>query len=230
MQWEGALFVDKTLPFGLLSAPKIFTTLADAAVWILRQHGVNFVIHYGDDFGAPGSQECAQALTMVKQIFSLLGLSFAIYKLDGPTWCLTFLGIEIDTIAMEIRLPLQKLRELQILVGSWLEHRRSCTRDVLESLIGKACKVIRPGKTFMRRMFELLSGTCRAHHLNAAIRSDLRWWATFIEGWNGASLVQEFEAPQASHECWTDASGRFGWWGEQWLQKEWPTSYKEHCS
>ena len=74
MQWEGALYIDKTLPFGLRSAPKLFTALADAAMWILRQEGINFVIHYGDDFlviGAPDTQECAQALTTVKRVFRL---------------------------------------------------------------------------------------------------------------------------------------------------------------
>ena len=53
-----------------------------------------------------------------------------------------------------------------------------------------------------------------------------------MEGWNGASLVQEFGTRQTSHECWTDASGRFGCgalWGTQWLQVEWPASYKKHC-
>ena len=31
IQWNGALFVDTTLQFGLRSAPKVFTALADAA-------------------------------------------------------------------------------------------------------------------------------------------------------------------------------------------------------
>ena len=30
MVWEGALFVDSALPFGLRSTPKIFSVLADA--------------------------------------------------------------------------------------------------------------------------------------------------------------------------------------------------------
>ena len=38
------------LPFGLLLAPKIFTTLADAAEWMVRQQGMEFVINYLDDF------------------------------------------------------------------------------------------------------------------------------------------------------------------------------------
>ena len=37
MIWEGLLFVYMTLPFGLRSAHKIFTTLADAAEWMVRQ-------------------------------------------------------------------------------------------------------------------------------------------------------------------------------------------------
>jgi hypothetical protein len=56
MRWEESLFVDTALPFGLRSAPKIFTAIADAVEWILKQAGVKFVIHYLDDFlliGAP---------------------------------------------------------------------------------------------------------------------------------------------------------------------------------
>ena len=50
MSWEGSLFIDMVLPFGLRSALKIFTAIADAVEWIAKQTGVNFVIHYLDDF------------------------------------------------------------------------------------------------------------------------------------------------------------------------------------
>ena len=36
MMWEGSLFVDSALPFGLRSVPKSFTAVADAAKWIVR--------------------------------------------------------------------------------------------------------------------------------------------------------------------------------------------------
>ena len=36
MPWEQALFVDTALPFGLRSAPKIFTAIADAAEFIVK--------------------------------------------------------------------------------------------------------------------------------------------------------------------------------------------------
>ena len=40
MMWDGKLYVDAALPFGLRSAPKIFTALADAIEWIAKSPGV----------------------------------------------------------------------------------------------------------------------------------------------------------------------------------------------
>ena len=46
MVWYGELLIDAALPFGLRLAPKIFTAVADAVTWIIRQQGVKFIIHY----------------------------------------------------------------------------------------------------------------------------------------------------------------------------------------
>ena len=50
MEWQGQVYVDTALPFGLRSAPKIFTALADLLEWIIRKTGVDHVDHYLDDF------------------------------------------------------------------------------------------------------------------------------------------------------------------------------------
>ena len=64
--------------------------------------------------GAPESKECATtALATVLRVFERLGLPVAPNKLEGPWTCLTFLGFELDSGAMIIRLPLQKLLKLQ---------------------------------------------------------------------------------------------------------------------
>ena len=99
---EDSLFTDTTLPFGLCSAPKNFTAVADAAEWILRQASVDFVLHYLDDFlliGPPDLPECAKALHTLLATFRRLGLQIAEDKLVGSTSCLTFLGFEIDTMS-----------------------------------------------------------------------------------------------------------------------------------
>ena len=50
VEWDGEVFIDLALPFGLRSAPKIFSAVADALQWILIQEGVKTVLHYLDDF------------------------------------------------------------------------------------------------------------------------------------------------------------------------------------
>ena len=55
-RWEGSVYVDKVLPFGLRSVPLIFSAVTDALQWMLRQKGVSFVEHYLDDFITLGNQ------------------------------------------------------------------------------------------------------------------------------------------------------------------------------
>ena len=154
MTWKGEIYIDTVLSFGLRSAPKIFTALADALEWIARSNGVRFIIHYLDDFllvGAPGSNQCAPGsnqCTLVLRILDQLGVPVARDMLEGPTPKLTFLGFEVDSLSWEIRLPVEKLRELQHLVKRWSD-RCSCTSRELESLVGRlahASRTIKPGK------------------------------------------------------------------------------------
>ena len=128
----------------------------------------------------------------------------------GPTSCLTFLGFEIDTMSCEVQLPEAKLAALHHTLLSWIA-RKSCMRKELESIIGRlahANHVVQPGKTFMSRLFALLSSACKAHHhirLSQATRSDMLWWATFVSTWNEISFIRPYTSGQFLHEIRTDA-------------------------
>ena len=80
MKWDGAVYVDAALPFGLLSAPKLFTAVADALLWILGSHGVREGIHYLDDFlirGQAGTDECERTLALSLELCNILGVTVA---------------------------------------------------------------------------------------------------------------------------------------------------------
>ena len=237
MKWNGKLFIDTALPFGLRSAPKIFNAVADAVEWILHRQGVKCVLHYLDDFliiGRPGTEECSGGLATLLNIFERLGLPVATHKQEGPAESLTFLGFQLDSLAMEVRLPQDKLVEILGIARQWL-GKKGCRRSELESLVGKlahASTVVRPGKTFMRRMFELLAGIRKAHHhirLGQSFRSDILWWVTFMEEWNGVALIPGHRRPRPSHHVWSDASGSVGCGAfdpasHQWFQLKWRQS------
>ena len=230
MEWKGQVFIDGMLPFGLRSAPKIFNAVADGLQWILTQEGVDWIFHYLDDFavlGPPNSPQCQQALDILTRICALLDIPLAPEKRDGPSAIITLLGISIDTLRQELRLPRDKLQRLLELVAQW-EKKKVCSRRELESLMGTlqhACKVIQPGRLFLHHALALLRGAKRRHHhirLNKEFRSDLLWWRVFAPHWNGAALI--------IHDCcrefhlFSDASGSWGcgaWHDSKWFQLKW---------
>ena len=52
-----------------------------------------------------------------------VGLPVEPEKDKGPATTISFVGIELDSIALEIRLPLDKLQHLKEVLGSWREER-----------------------------------------------------------------------------------------------------------
>jgi hypothetical protein len=230
MQWKGGIFFDTRLPFGLRSAPKIFSAVADALQWSLRKNGVTWVGHYLDDYitrGAPVSQECHANMQQMLSLCHRLGVPVARSKCAGPTVALTFLGFELDTHLMVVRLPQEKLRRTLAMAHEWAS-KKACKKRELESLVGHlqhAATVVRPGRTFVRRLIELLSTTQsrdRWIRLSASSRSDLRWWLQFMQGWNGISMMPRASLPVLALE--TDASGSWGCgarWESQWFQWKW---------
>ena len=52
--WEGPVYVDKALLFGLKLATIIFSVMADALLWIVQQWDISWAIHYVDDFFTMG--------------------------------------------------------------------------------------------------------------------------------------------------------------------------------
>ncbi len=88
MLWDDGLYVDAGLPFGLRSAPKIFTAIADALEWVVHQTGVEVVLHYLYDFllvGDPHSEQCEIDLLKLLTVFDELRILVAEEKLEGPT-------------------------------------------------------------------------------------------------------------------------------------------------
>ena len=237
-KWQDKIFIDAVLPFGLRSAPKIFNAIADALEWIFAHSGIYPTHHYLDDFiffGHPGTNQCADALTTAIASCNKLGVPLALDKLLGPSTVLPFLGIELDTATMELRLPADKLHNLQSLIKSW-QGRKSCTKRKLLSLIGHlqhAGKVVKLGRTFVRHMIDLATMAKELHHhirLNLSFRSDLLWWATFLQEWNGVGMLSTITHLPPNQHITSDASGSWGcaaFWDTYWFALPWEGAWEK---
>ena len=240
MEWHGKLYVDTALPFGLRSAPKIFNALADGLLWMLQAEGIQPCIHYLDDFlifsdlDLPSSRE---QLAKTLRVCQSLGVPISEHKTEGPTHCLTFLGIELDTMERRIRLPPNKLDRLQREIARWSRTRSTTKRELL-SLIGQlqhACCVVKPGRSFLRRMISLSTIAKELHHhirLNRAFRSDLQWWIQFLVQWNGTGMMSAVVRSTPEGTITSDASGNWGCGAYsnqgKWFQLEWSEQWRPY--
>ena len=235
-QWQGKIYIEKVLPFGLRSSPLIFSATADALLWVMQQNGVSWAIHYVDDFltiGKPESDKCQRNMHIMHDICSKAGLPLEPTKTQGPSETLTFLGIELDATRMEIRLPTGKLTSAKDLLNRW-RGRKACRKHDLLSLIGilaHASKVVGTSWVFLRRLIKLATTTRKPQHfirLNAEAKSDIEWWYQFIQQWNGTSIIRP--PVETHHILTTDASGSWGCgtcWQQEWFQLQWSGMLQE---
>ena len=241
MYWEGSYYYDKVLPFGLRSAPFLFNLLSDAIEWILiNECLISFVCHILDDFliiepaapAPPLHLPCQQSLSSMLLTFKNLGVPIAPNKTEGPCTTLEFMGIILDTVRMEARLPADKVERIEASLALF-QTKKSCTLKELQSLIGTlnfACKVIPPGRPFLQRMIDLTRKVSQPHHhikLGNGFSKDLAMWQQFIHTWNGAGFFLNTSwVDSDTLTLHTDASGTLGYGGilgRKWFQGRWET-------
>lgn len=177
--WQGYYYFDRFLPFGLRTSPYIFDLLAKGLHWMLiAVLGWAVVLHYLNDFFAilpPGVDELRY-----QQEFDILCEALGLrvnHKKDICDTIAEFLDIELDSIAMEARLPPKKLDKARTAVTAALRDS-FITHSNLQSLLGFlsfAAKVVVPGRAFLRRLFDALRSNTRRHRITTDMRLDLEW-------------------------------------------------------
>ena len=234
MSWQGRYYFDKVLPFGLRSAPFLFNQLSDALEWLVKHHlNIHSVIHILDDFflvQPPPASHCATAICQVLTLFEELNIPIAPKKTFRPSTTLEFMGITLDSVLMQARLPGDKLLKARAMLSSW-SHKRSCYLRELQSLIGTlqfACRVISPGRAFLQRIIQLTKGHTHPGQvifLNNDFRKDVVTWQLFLSHWNGVSLfLPPYSEPSPQIHLFTDASGAIGYgafFNNLWFQGGW---------
>jgi hypothetical protein len=176
-------------------------------------------------------------MEQIVALFAELDLPVAMDKLEGPLRVMLFLGIIFDSQTMMLRLSEERLRELVELLRSW-QGRTQASRIELQSLCGIlnfACKVVRSGRSFLRRMIMQLQAipswaNCDTPYpLNAEFHKDVRWWVRFVEAWNGKAVVPTEPNPANQLVVYTDAcdTGYGALYDTHWFAGSWTSEEKQ---
>ena len=234
--WKGTCYQFKALPFGLCSAPRIFTKVLKPVAAFLRRKAIRVLI-YLDDFLllAATVEEAVKNTQLVVTLLQSLGFTINVKKsLLIPTQAITFLGFQIDSVCMMISLPAEKANKILDCCRQLLVSQSITLRNLASFLIGllesSRPAIWRAPLHFRHLQSDLIRGLQMNQEfydalitLSSSARVELAWWLKHTLNTNGSPV----HLPPPDMIITTDASKK-GWGAVhqslqtngRWSQKE----------
>lgn len=212
-KFELQTFEFQCLPFGISSAPYIFTKLLKPVVTFLRNKGL-FIVNYLDDFLCLGNtyDDCLSCVSETLKLLTFLGFVVNDEKSKlVPSQCRKFLGFEFDSVDMTLSLPIEKRIKISDFVRDISKKKYIKIREFAKFLgvLTSACPAIPYGwiytKVFERAKFLALRESnenydCRMV-LGNNLEKDFSWWKQHI-----MIIKNPIRSGQYTLEIFTDAS------------------------
>ena len=224
--------VDTHMMFGARPAPTIFHRLSQACKRIMFRMGHTQIVAYQDDFLVMGDtySQCLESWVALIQLLLRLGFEVNYSKLKPPSRDITYLGIRIQSQSMELSLPPDKLDSINECLHTFKDKSRACKRQ-LQSLAGKlnyAARVVRGGRTFLRRLLDAINSLRFPHHkcrIRGALLKDIEWWINYMSSFNGKSacIQSSVNCKSILTDACLVAGGAF--WNGDFVYIDWSADY-----
>ena len=203
--WRASCYFFLGLMFGLRNSGYQGQRVTTAVVWIHHRLGLNtdhqqlyHSINYSDDIAGceETKQRAEESSEALSNLFSELGLRESLSKNHPASTCMPFLGVQFDTIKLEMSIPPDKLEELREELCLWI-RRTKVTKKNLQQLLGKlfwVSKCVRFSRPFMGRLLQQLRDICsfpdnKKCSLSPGCAEDIRWWDRYLRRFNGVELI-----------------------------------------
>lgn len=198
---EEIYLLDHRLCFGLHCGPFYFNLLSNFIYERLVDiHGIRLV-NYLDDYIviADSYVECIENQAQVLAILRYVGFQISWSKVSAPSRLTRYLGIDVDSIKMELRLPSDKIEKMLCLIKMFREKKIVSRKDVqkLTGLLAHCATLFKGGRSYTRRLYDLekVAGKTKNRRvkLTEGALDDLLWWEKFGAHFNGRSTIKKKE-------------------------------------
>ena len=208
---------DAFMPFGLTNAVEYAHRSTMGAVRVLGRRGHSNLVGVMDDLGIadPTREGCSRSFAATLGLLDELGLppNLKPTKTHDAAQLMNFVGVEVDSVAMEARLGPEKLaktlagvRRLLALEGTGVP----ASAQEVESLVGLlswVARLVYGGRTFISGLLASLRdgggrrrvvgpgnrvGAAPPVQLSAGCFDDLHWWAAFLPTFNGKCKILDW--------------------------------------
>ena len=221
--FRGQAYQWKVIPFGLTSAPRIFTRIVRPLVSVLHTAG-HRVYAYLDDFLILGDTpaQTQASVRAVAEMFLRAGFILNLKKSEpSPTQDLTYLGARFRTDQGLVTLPEEKIQALLPVLRSFLRVGTYRTAVQFLSLLGLLTSTldmilyarlhVRPVQFYLKLRWNARMGFTHKVLITRQFPQLLTWWLQLDNLRRGRPLAP----PSHKWTLTTDASGG-GWGGYVW--------------
>lgn len=215
-QWEGCLYEFNVLPFGLNTAPFLFTKIMKPVVRLLRCAGQMSTV-YLDDFLLIGQtyDACLDNVNHTRNLLTALGFILNTDKsCFTPSRICTFLGFQIDSENFQVSLPHDKVQKILIEINKMSKLKRCKIREFARfvGLIVSCCPAIDYGWLYTKKFERLKFLSLRKDNnydkymnLPEYLLPDLCWWTHAVQ-----NSISKIKTEDYCLEIFSDASTT-GW-------------------
>ena len=215
-QWRNKYYVWNVLPFGLNVSPWFFNKVIRAFVEYTRQQNHRLVVFVDDGLLIAKPDVIEEQKSFLLKVCKDLGLNVNYEKSQlTPTTTIQFIGYIISSVHESgfpwISIPTSRINKLRH------DIKRALTSGYVNArFLARICgqcisfaKAVLPAKLLLRNLYALLATKTAWSDklcLSNAARSDLDWWFTAVNNWNGRKI----EKRVIEQQVFTDSSD-IGW-------------------
>lgn len=226
--FEGFLYLDHNVPFGLGSASGIQGEIADATVDIWYSLDVHPVVKWVDDFTifrfprpegpfSEGSFDYAYDLNSVKHMISPLGVPWHPTKGQDFASSFSYIGFEWNLTTKSVQLSSEKRAKHIAKVSAFIlqSHSRPFTKKEVESINGSLAHisfVYLRGRSHLCNLTQWLTtfvDSFKTRYPPPSVITDLKWWLNIL---SAPSFIRPLIARPTTTDLniWVDASTSWG--------------------
>lgn len=236
-KWRDKLYRFNVLPFGLASAPRIFTKVLRPIFAVFRENGIKCCYYIDDSLIANEDFEmCIEETNWMVQEFNNLGFTVNFKKsVLVPTKRIVFFGLIIDSAEFKVFLTEEKIEKI-LSLGEKLLNQKCVTVRQLASFIGlivHAFNAVLLGPLHYRALerdkvknLRFSTDYDNDMKLSSESRSEINWWLEHVKSLNGKPIRQK------QINTWIETDASLAGWGTHFGQKStggrWSQSESNH--
>jgi hypothetical protein len=219
--WQNQAYTFQVCPFGLGSAPRLFTKIMKLVVAFLRRLGIRLILYLDDCLIMNQDRDQLirdrdTALWLLQNLGFLISWKKSILE---PTQNLEFLGFQIESVDMRLTLPQDKIDDIQKRCQKLVESETTSVRKlakVIGKLTASAQAVLSAPLHYRKLQMTKTKALMRGYQSYESVviltddcKRELSWWINQLQECNGKAIM----SPQPDLVITTDAS-KIGWGGE----------------